>query len=143
MNKIILFFTSLLIFDGCGQLYASEIVIRHDDRTRQKSVLEQQFNIADDHVLIYRSANAIQCETPGISLEKSAGSLTDNNIEIFSSYCGVQTGLAIMAMCGAGTTGIRLHEIAGTDLSDAEQIGFSPVSELIAAGYGYEMTDCP
>ena len=95
-------------------------------------------------ILIYADREARQCESDGISPEASARTLIEAGIDVLNSTCGIRTGVAFPAMCGAGTGGIVVHEIRGVNLPDAEQLGFRLIITLSdeAAGTGYQLEDC-
>jgi hypothetical protein len=96
------------------------------------------------NTLVYASREARQCEFDGIPPQQSAARLIGAGIDVLSTTCGHQTGIAYPAVCGAGTTDIIVHGIRTVNLAHAAQLGFSPVSTLVneALGTNYELMDC-
>jgi hypothetical protein len=99
--------------------------------------------LMEGEVLVYISNGSKQCESKGMSPEVSAQILIDKNIDVVSSHCGFITGMAVIALCGAGTLEINLHVINLADISVAEKEGFDPVSKLgEQEGVGYQVLEC-
>ena len=96
------------------------------------------------NVLVYELRQTVQCGPPGLTTQQSAQKLVNGGIDVLESNCGVSTGVAFIAVCGAGTGELIIHKIRGANLGDAEQLGFNPVEELVssAAGTGYMKVDC-
>ncbi|MCE2594187.1 hypothetical protein K6Y31_05095 [Motilimonas cestriensis] len=92
--------------------------------------------------LVYISDGFVQCEQPPMTLTTTQSILTNAGIDVISSYCAQITDLAIISMCGAGGTGIHLHEIASQDSNKATEAGFDNVSKLAEQALNYEMIDC-
>lgn len=100
--------------------------------------------ILEGNELVYKENVAIQCQEGRISTEQTAKMLTDKGIDVVSSHCGEHTGVAVLAVCGAGTLHINLHQIANSSVADAVELGFGPVSELKnEEGRGYIFEECP
>jgi len=99
---------------------------------------------APGDTLVYVDRGVRQCESDGIAPQASAQILIDAGIDVLQSSCGIRTGVAFPAVCGAGTADILVHEIRSVNLPDAERLGFQETSTLIdtAAGTGYELVDC-
>lgn len=95
-------------------------------------------------VTVYKSTGAIQCESSGVSFEDSAQVLIENGIDVIESNCGFLTNLSVPTVCGAGTTGINLHQISRTSLQDVENLGYTDVSTLAneTTGSGYQVVEC-
>jgi len=99
--------------------------------------------LMEGEVLVYISNGSKQCESKGMTPEVSAQILMDKNIDVISSHCGFITGMAVIALCGAGTLEINLHVINLADVSVAEEEGFDPVSKLSEQeGVGYQVVEC-
>ena len=94
---------------------------------------------------VYRSDGAQQCEGGGISLAQSKEELAGAGVKVVDSQCAVRTGISIMAMCGAPTLGIHLHEINADDLDKAQQLGFADAKGLVDTeqGVNFEVSACP
>lgn len=94
---------------------------------------------------IYKPDGNKQCEPATASLADSARQLTNAGIEVHSSHCATQTGMAVITVCGAQTLGIHLHEINSADLQEALTLGYEDASKLSdqSNGTGYEITACP
>ena len=94
---------------------------------------------------IYKPDGTKQCEPATTSLANSTNQLTTAGINVLTSTCATQTGMAVMAVCGAPTLGIHLHEIQASDVQKAKTLGYEEASNLINRdnGTGYETTDCP
>ncbi len=95
--------------------------------------------------LIYDTRELFQCEeATNISPSQSAKILTGAGIEVLASSCGTKTGILLIAMCGAPSLSIIVHEIHAENIQYAEPLGFSKVDTLIDAsrGIGYELIDC-
>lgn len=97
----------------------------------------------DQRVYVYIDDGAIQCESPGLSVEKTAQPLIDYGVDVFESSCAYITGIAIAAQCGLGDSNINIHLIDKENVIDAQNIGYEPVSTLVDDGYlGYETVEC-
>jgi len=94
---------------------------------------------------IYKPDGNKQCEPATSSLADSARQLTNAGIEVHSSHCATQTGMAVITVCGAPTLGIYLHEIKTSDVPQAKRLGYEEANNLINKdrGTGYETIDCP
>ncbi|MDO6524809.1 hypothetical protein Q4519_03835 [Motilimonas sp. 1_MG-2023] len=92
--------------------------------------------------LVYISDGYVQCETPAMSLDMTRNLLTEVGINVITSHCAHITDLAVISMCGAGGTGIHLHEIASQDNNKATAAGFDNVSKLTEQSLNYEIIDC-
>jgi hypothetical protein len=95
--------------------------------------------------LIYDTREILQCEeATNISPSQSAKILTDRGIDVIATSCGIKTGMVVIAMCGAPSLSIIVHEIQSENIQDAEMLGFSQIDKLIDStqDIGYELSDC-
>lgn len=94
---------------------------------------------------IYKLDGTKQCEPATSSLANSTNQLTTAGINVLTSTCATQTGMAVMTVCGAPTLGIHLHEVRASDVQKAKSLGYQEANNLINQdnGTGYETTDCP
>ena len=82
---------------------------------------------------------------PTTTLANSTTQLTTAGIEVHTSNCATQTGVAVMTVCSAPTLGIHLHKINASDVQKATDIGYEEATNLINEehGTGYEITISP
>ncbi|WP_185268762.1 hypothetical protein [Halopseudomonas xiamenensis] len=94
---------------------------------------------------IYKPDGTKQCQPPTTTLTDSTTTLTNAGINVLTSTCATQTGMAVITVCGAPTLGIHLHEIKTSDVPKAKRLGYEQANKLInkAHGTGYETIDCP
>ena len=94
---------------------------------------------------IYKPDGNKQCQPATSTLASSTNQLTSASIEVITSHCATQTGMAVMTVCGAPTLGIHLHEINASDIQNAKDLGYEEANNLIneEQGTGYEITNCP
>ena len=94
---------------------------------------------------IYKPDGNKQCQPPTTTLANSTTQLTTAGIEVHTSNCATQTGVAVMTVCSAPTLGIHLHKINASDVQKAKDIGYEEATNLINEehGTGYEITNCP
>ncbi len=95
--------------------------------------------------LVYDTREILQCEdATNISPSQSAKILSDGGIDVIATSCGIKTGMVVIAMCGAPSLSIIVHEIQTENIPDAEMLGFSKMNNLIDStqGIGYEMSGC-
>ncbi|WGK62271.1 hypothetical protein QAO71_03270 [Halopseudomonas sp. SMJS2] len=94
---------------------------------------------------VYKPDGNKQCEPAITSLADSIDQLTNAGIKAVTSNCAIQTGMAVITVCGAPTLGIHLHEIAASDVQKAKELGYEEASNLLNEdrGIGYEITRCP
>ncbi|ROS00109.1 hypothetical protein EDC56_2745 [Sinobacterium caligoides] len=119
MLKRILGGAGVALMAGCSQTYMAGPT-PHDT-----------IAVTDTPTWVYSSTGARQCEPgSGISLLDSADQLREHNITVNSSKRGHLTGMFVIALCGAPTLDIYLHEIDTGQLSSAEALGFKAVNEL-------------
>ena len=97
-----------------------------------------------DTARVYTGTGARQCETDGLSLERSAQALVEAGIDVLDSSCGVMTGVAFPAVCGAPTGEILVHEIRSVNVPDAGELDYENVESLVdpEEGTGYRLVDC-
>lgn len=93
---------------------------------------------------VYTNRGAAQCEHSGLSPQDSATILAAAGIDVLSTSCGFQTGIAFPAVCGAGTPDILIHEIRSVNLPDAEALGYHRIATLSDPDNvsGYQLTEC-
>src|SRR5690606_34020068 len=80
---------------------------------------------------VYKPAGNKQCEPATTSLADSTDQLTNAGIKAITSNCAIQTGMAVITVCGAPTLGIHLHEIAASDAQKAKELGYEEASSLL------------
>ncbi len=80
-------------------------------------------------VTIYKSDESIQCERLGIAPEVMKVQLTEAGIKVMCAQKG-DSGLSVLAMCGAPTTAINIYVIRVSDWPKAEKLGFKQIEEL-------------
>jgi hypothetical protein len=79
---------------------------------------------------VFTSKGSIQCESTGQTRAQSAQPLIDAGIDVVSSRCAYDTSFATIALCGAGTNEIIIHEIPQASLVDAENLGYASTQTL-------------
>lgn len=85
---------------------------------------------SEQYVNVYQDDQALSCSTAGrISVEAHSKLLIDENIEIHCSQKGYD-GFAYTLSCGSETGTINIFTINDKDLSEAESLGFSSLSNL-------------
>ena len=97
---------------------------------------------SNDKTLVYISDGYVQCEQPPATLAQTRNALTQMGIKVFSSHCAQITDMSVISMCGAGGTGIHLHEIANSDVNKATNSGFGHANTLSAQSLNYEIIEC-
>ena len=78
---------------------------------------------------VFRSSEAIQCESNGVPLESLRTILITKGVTVLSAACG-HDGYGRTAVCGAPAGYIGIFEIEAGGLSNAQQLGFRQLSEL-------------
>lgn len=91
-----------------------------------------------DHVRIYKSRGALQCQTTGTSLETMRAQLVASGIEVFDQACGVD-GRMYVAMCGRPDDKINILTIGADQLDQALGLDYQPLGSLPDA----HETPCP
>ena len=78
---------------------------------------------------VFKSDGSVQCGSAGTSVEEMSKELTDKGIDV---TCGQKSsdGYGYCAACGCGTGQINVYTIHSQNVSDAESLGFAPVSDL-------------
>lgn len=89
-------------------------------------------------VSVFRSLGRRQCESGGETAASLAAVLKAAGIAVRSAGCG-DSGQAVIAVCGAGTTEIGIFEVSADDAARATALGFRPLRELPDA----RSTACP
>lgn len=85
----------------------------------------------DAFVRAYKYDGSVQCEEGGIPLQEMAAELIAADVKILCAKKR-HDGMVRIALCGEPTGNINVFEIAASDLSKAEELGFRPVTELSA-----------
>jgi hypothetical protein len=94
-------------------------------------------------VVVYEAGPRLrQCEAAAVTLPQSAAKLAQAGIPVRTSSCGVRTGIAFPAVCGAGTGEILLHNIATARLAAAEAAGFHAAATLVNGTAGWQRMHC-
>jgi len=85
-----------------------------------------------------------QCEPSSITPQQSAATLTQAGIQVRRTSCGIRTGFAYPAVCGAGTGKIILHDIPAPAFGEAEVLGFLGAESLVdaQAQTGWQRVPC-
>jgi hypothetical protein len=85
-----------------------------------------------------------QCAAPALTVSQSAAKLEGVGIPVRTSSCGVRTGVAYPAVCGAPTGQIILHNIPLAALTAAQVTGFHPAQGLVdtTRGTGWQRRSC-
>ncbi|MFO6424953.1 hypothetical protein [Motilimonas sp. KMU-193] len=96
----------------------------------------------DSTSLVYISDGYVQCEQPPAPLVDTAALLQQANVTVLKSDCGQIKDMGVISMCGAGGTGIHLHQINSKDLNQANQAGFDSIDKLTEQGLAYEIIEC-
>jgi len=100
-------------------------------------------SVINDTVNIYITKGNTQCHDDGLTLAETAAYLSNADIHITESQCGIIEGISFASVCGGGTTDIYIHTIQTTDLSAAENVGFTKTSLLAKKNLTYSIIDCP
>lgn len=104
---------------------------------------DEDTGLVPGRTLVYESSGRLQCEAGGLTPQQSAMKLAAADIKALASSCGVVTGVAYPAVCGAGTGDILLHEIRTADLPAAHQLGFATADSLrTGSSIDYQQVDC-
>ena len=113
-----------------------------DDKV-EKKVVEEIIDEEDiDVEEVYISKGRLQCEDEsGKALSVTKDELQQAGIKVYSSECGVITGIMPPALCGSTTLRINVHGIDERKISEAEAIGFKSV-ESFEKKQDYEIISC-
>jgi len=91
---------------------------------------------------VYISKGRAQCEDgSGKELSATMEELQAGGIKVFSSECGVITGIMAPSLCGSTTLHINIHEIDRLKFPEAEALGYKPVKSF-EDDLGYEIIPC-
>ena len=91
---------------------------------------------------VFISKERTQCEDgSGKELSATKDELQAADVKVFSSECGVLTGVVAPALCGSTTLHINIHGIDKRKFPEAEALGFKPVTSL-EGDLGYEIILC-
>lgn len=80
-------------------------------------------------ITIYKPDKSIQCESKGIDLDVMKNELTFAGVEVVCAKKG-DTGLVVIAKCGASTTRINIYSIQASDWMRAKKLGFKRIDEI-------------
>jgi hypothetical protein len=78
-------------------------------------------------VQVYKYDGSVQCGGPGVSLAKMADELTHRGVHVIAMRKGTD-GLLHPYICGAPDGVINVFEIDARGLSEAEALGFKPLT---------------
>lgn len=93
--------------------------------------------------MVYINSGAIQCEPTGKTGAETALLLSNENIAVTKTECGHLTNVAMIAMCGAPTANINVHQISSADLAKAHALGFENVTTVKQEdNLGYDVNTC-
>jgi hypothetical protein len=79
---------------------------------------------------VFIAKGSIQCESTGQTRAQSAQPLVDAGIDVVSSRCAYDNSFSTIALCGAGTNEMIIHEIPQASLVDAENLGYASTQTL-------------
>ena len=123
---------SLLLLTSCGGSSSGG-----SDENVESDVIQ---NVETSFSTVFISKNDTQCNDDGLTLEETASYLSSANIITSESECGfIVTGLDSPAVCGASTNNVFIHTINASDLTEAENLGFTDTSTLEAR---FEVVEC-
>ncbi|MEW5249705.1 hypothetical protein [Microbulbifer discodermiae] len=124
----------LVLISGCKQPDGEEPLeepIGEAAESIDKSEATAAPAVSPEQMLwVYQARGNRQCEGGGISLEESAGKLTENGIAVQESSCGGRTDRLYPSVCGGPTGDILLHLIHRDSLDASLELGFDPVSRI-------------
>lgn len=81
------------------------------------------------YIKVFKYDGSLQCQSQGIELDTMAFELINAGIDIVCSQKG-HDGMVYTTVCGADTGNINIYSINTSNLPDAENLGFNPVSSL-------------
>ncbi|VUD46233.1 hypothetical protein TDB9533_00782 [Thalassocella blandensis] len=129
MKKIKVSILTVLLA-GCG----GESTNESPEEFAKKGVVENEW--------VFISDSSVQCGYEGESPEETQKLLLEAGIDVLESTCGHRTE-AVPAVCGGVTTQINLHSIRTENVIDANNLGFTSVSDLEnSIDDGYLIVDC-
>ena len=126
---------SLLLLASCNEATIAEKLEVLDDNALNTMI--------DETVDVYIAKGNTQCNDDGLTLEETISYLTNENIAVTESQCGVLEGISFTSVCGGGSPDIYIHTIKATDLDYAANIGFKATTLLSAGGLTYTVVNCP
>ncbi len=114
-----------------------------DESEPKQKVVEEKIDEEDvDVEEVYISKGRLQCEDEtGNALSVTKNELQQAGIKVFSSECGVITGIMPPALCGSTTLHINVHGIDERKFPEAEILGFKSIKSL-EKKQDYEIIPC-
>ena len=115
-----------------------------DDENKSIEKTEKKKKKAEkvDVEKVYISKERAQCESEsGKDLAVTKDTLAQAGITVFSSECGVITGIMPPALCGSITLHINIHGIDERKIAEAEALGYKSV-ESFEGKQHYETNSC-
>ena len=85
--------------------------------------------VGDVDSKVYKYDGSVQCGGAGTSVDEMARELTNRGIDVLCGQKG-NDGYAHCMACGCGSGSINVYVIHPENLGDAEELGFSRVSDL-------------
>ncbi|MBE8167083.1 MAG: hypothetical protein HAW66_01780 [Shewanella sp.] len=79
---------------------------------------------------VYINDGSVQCMGGGKTIKQTELLLESKGINVYSSTCGDINGMAVISVCGAGGLHINVHSIDEGKMTEADKLGFKPVSLL-------------
>jgi len=89
-------------------------------------------NLPSTSISLYKYAGSVQCTGGGMSLSEMERQLTDADIQVLSSACGLD-GNVYASVCGSADGRIGIFEVPEAKAQAASSLGFAPLSDLPAA----------
>jgi hypothetical protein len=81
-------------------------------------------------VQVFISNGRTQCVNNPVPLPQTYMLLVQGGIDVLCSECGVITGVAYSAICGAATGEIKIHRARRENVVDAERLGLRNVADI-------------
>jgi hypothetical protein len=104
----------------------------------KRMVEDEEITVVD----VYTQSERLQCEDDsGKDVQTTKKELEANDIEVYSSECGLITGKMAPALCGATTLHINIHGIDSRKLPAAESLGYQAIKSL-SDDLGFETELC-
>src|SRR5262249_45320055 len=85
--------------------------------------------VSAQSVKIYKNRGAVQCGSPGLSLEEMGKTLTGRNVKVLAAFCANDRALRT-AVCGSDAGLFNVYEIDAAGLSNATALGFAELEKL-------------
>lgn len=114
--------------------------ISEDIQSAGDDLLEEDI---DEAISVYISKGNTQCNDDGLTIVETTSYLTNADIAVSASQCGFIEGISFASVCGGGTGDIYIHTINNSDLTDAENLGFTGTSLLASENLSYTVIECP